>query len=161
MDDKRKKYFLIVIFASTILISSIFVFLNWAENDKNLDKKISQVCFGNNCFEAEIADKEDTRLRGLMFRERLDEDKGMLFVYESEDIYSFWMLNTLIPLDIIWLDKNKKVVFIKKDARPCGEEKDCLGINPQRPALYVLEINAGLSDKIGLSVGDRIEIIAR
>ncbi len=93
-----------------------------------------------------------------MFREKLDLDKGMLFIFEEEGEYSFWMKNTLIPLDIIWINKAKEVVFISGNTQPCQEEYSCSSINPGKNAKYVLEINAGIAEKIGLKVGDKITI---
>lgn len=91
-----------------------------------------------------------------MNREYLDPDKGMLFLFENEGIYNFWMKNTLIPLDIIWIDENKKAVFIKENAMPCNLE-DCEIFHPAQKAKYVLEINGGLSEKYGLKFGNEIK----
>jgi len=90
-----------------------------------------------------------------MFRKELAQNRGMLFIFEKEDIYPFWMKNTFIPLDIIWINADKEVVFLSKDNSPC-KEISCLSINPQRPAKYVLEVNAGAIDKIGLKLGDKL-----
>ena len=90
-----------------------------------------------------------------MFRKELAQNRGMLFIFEKEDIYPFWMKNTFIPLDIIWINADKEVVFLSKDNPPC-KEISCLSINPQRPAKYVLEVNAGAIDKIGLKLGDKL-----
>lgn len=103
-----------------------------------------------------IAKTSEERMLGLMYKERLDSNKGMIFIYNKEKKHSFWMKNTLIPLDIIWLNKSKHVVYISKNTQPC-KQNDCLSIKPDRRAIYVLEINADLSDKLGLSIGDLIE----
>jgi hypothetical protein len=116
------------------------------------------VCFKTNCFSVEIADTEAEREKGLMNRESLGENKGMLFVYAQAGIYSFWMKNTLIPLDIIWLDQNGKVVFIKQDAEPCGSGA-CPKISPDAAVRYVFEANAGVAKKMGLKIGDRLDFI--
>ena len=121
--------------------------------DSNQQMQESMICFGDDCFTVELASTPDEQSGGLMFREQMDEDRGMLFVFENEGVYPFWMKNTLIPLDIIWIDSNSKVVFISKDVQPC-KSVSCPTINPQASAMYVLEINAGLSDWMGLSVGD-------
>ncbi len=104
---------------------------------------------------AEIASTPREKARGLMFREKLAGDEGMLFIYQKEGIYQFWMKNTKIPLDIIWIDKDKKIVFIKKDARPCATSCELFssGINSK----YVLEVNSGFSEKNGLKIGDIAE----
>lgn len=125
--------------------------------DSNWQMQESRVCFESECFTAELAITPDEQSRGLMFREQMDEDRGMLFVFENEAIHSFWMKNTLIPLDIIWIDSSSKVVFISKGVQPC-KSVSCPTVNPGTNAKYVLEINAGVSDRIGLSVGDQVTI---
>jgi len=122
------------------------------EPKKNL--KINKVCINNNCFYVELAETQEERSRGLMYRETLDKDKGMLFIFDEEKEHSFWMKNTLIPLDIIWINKDKEVVDIKKNVQPCVEEK-CEIFKPSNKAKYVLELNAGQSDKTNIKIGDR------
>lgn len=120
----------------------------------------SRVWFENHCFEVEVVTTPQERARGLMFREHLDPDNGMLFIFDWEAVHPFWMKNTLIPLDIIWIDRNKEVVFISKDAQPC-EEEPCPTINPYKKAKYVLEVCGGTADKIGLEVGDKLKLDIR
>ena len=116
-----------------------------------------QVCFESNCFEVETSDNPLERTQGLMFRSSLDENKGMLFIFPESGLYSFWMKNTLIPLDIIWINKNLEVVDIKSDAQPCTTE-NCNSYSPSSEALYVLEINANLTNKYNINVRDKIEL---
>ena len=118
-------------------------------------KKIQKVCFNENCYSVELAQTDEQRQTGLMGREYLDKDMGMLFIYEDEGVYPFWMKNTLIPLDMIWIDKNATVARIIKNAEPCGKEY-CPSINPNKKAKYVLEINGGEADSIGLAEGSRV-----
>lgn len=143
-----KKFWVILFVIVVIIIAIAAVFFY---------KKTATVCFENNCFTIEIADNSATRESGLMYRENLKENKGMLFIFPKEDIYSFWMKNTLIPLDIIWINQNKEIVFISKNNQPC-ENNLCPLINPNIQAKYVLEINSGLSEKIGLKLGDEAKI---
>jgi len=116
----------------------------------------NSVCIKGACFRVEIAATADQRARGLMYRESLDYDRGMLFVYASEGLYQFWMKNTLIPLDIIWIGSDNRIVNIKRNAEPCGAVS-CPTINPGADSLHVLEINGGLSDALGFEVGDGVE----
>jgi uncharacterized membrane protein (UPF0127 family) len=104
----------------------------------------------------EVATTDETRMRGLQFRNSLSENQGMLFVFDHEDQYAFWMKDTLIPLDIIWLDYSKKVVYIEENAKPC-KIAPCPSYRPSANALYVLEVNAGYAQKIGLKKGDALE----
>jgi len=78
----------------------------------------------------------------------------MLFIFPEEGEYGFWMKNTLISLDIIWIDENQKIVHIEK-AEPCTEEP-CKVYRPTADAIYVLEINSGLTDKLNISIADEV-----
>lgn len=122
------------------------------EPKKNL--KVNKVCVNNNCFYVELAQTQEERSKGLMYREILDEDKGMLFIFDEEKEHSFWMKNTLIPLDIIWINKDKEIVHVEKNVQPCVEEK-CETFKSSNKAKYVLELNAGQSDKSSIKIGDR------
>ncbi|MDD5433132.1 MAG: DUF192 domain-containing protein [Candidatus Pacebacteria bacterium] len=115
----------------------------------------TKVCYGEHCFIAETAKTQAQRVRGLMFRKSLAKDRAMFFVFDSPGVHNFWMKNCLIPLDIIFLDENYKVVAIKPNNQPCQEGEECLSINPNVLAKYVLEINAGLASQIGLVVGSQ------
>lgn len=101
----------------------------------------------------EIADDEYKTQTGLMYREKMGELQGMLFVFPDEELRSFYMKNTYIPLDIIYIDANKKIVSFQKNAQPNNESS----LPSNVPAKYVLEINAGLADQWQLAVGDKIE----
>ena len=118
-------------------------------------KNQGKACFGENCFGVEVAKTPEELEYGLMFRQQLDKDRGMLFIFEKEDVYPFWMKNTLIPLDIIWINKENKIVFIKNNAEPCPQT-DCKFINPGIKANYVLEINSGIVESLDLKTGDNV-----
>ncbi len=145
-----KKYFVTGLLALSVLLVALLLVPISNDTDK--------VCFDRNCFKVEVVDTPETRAQGLMFREYLPADEGMLFIFEEEFIYPFWMKNTLIPLDMIWINSDFEVVHIYENAEPC-EEDPCPSIDPGVPALYVLEVNAGKAREIGLSVGDRAEFI--
>jgi uncharacterized membrane protein (UPF0127 family) len=117
--------------------------------------KQSSVRFEDHRFLVELATTPEQRARGMMFRQNLDEDKGMLFIFEEEEVQPFWMKNTYIYLDIIWIDRSRKVVFISRNTPPCTEEP-YRSINPRKKAKYVLELPGGTADKIGLDVGDKL-----
>ncbi len=110
-------------------------------------------------FSVEIADDNATRAQGLMFRDEMPEDHGMLFIFPNERPRSFWMKNTRIPLDIIYLDRDLRVVSISADTPPCRSRTGrCPNYPSDGPAKYVLEINGGLAAELGLEPGDRIEV---
>ena len=116
-----------------------------------------KVIINEKSFNVEIADNQIERSQGLMFRKELEENSGMLFLFESSGKHSFWMKNTLIPLDMIWIDENLEIVFIFENAQPC--EETCDSITPDKNAKYVLEINSGLVEKYNFKIGDEIKII--
>ncbi len=104
-------------------------------------------------FTVEIADTDATRARGLMFRTELAPDAGMLFDYHREQLTAFWMQNTLIPLDMIFISADGVVKTIHINARPM----DTTSIPSEVPVRFVLEMPGGRSEEIGLAVGDRVE----
>ncbi len=104
-------------------------------------------------FMVEIASTPQDRAVGLMYRDRLADDRGMLFTYKSAERRSFWMKNTLIPLDIIFIDTNAKVINIIAMATPGS----LAPLPSTSPAIAVLEIRGGLAAEIGIEPGDEIQ----
>ena len=102
-------------------------------------------------FRVEIVATPEARARGLMFRKRMAEDEGMIFVYPRPAPASFWMRNTLIPLDIIFADAKGRVLNVTR-AYPLDETP----VPSDGAAQFVLEINGGLAEKLGIEAGDRI-----
>ena len=152
---RKKHYFLAVVFVVAVffIVSHDFFLL---ENKEIKGNKINKLCIKDNCFDVEVADTLEKRETGLMFREQLASNSGMLFIFGKEDVYNFWMKNTLIPLDIIWIDKNNEIIFIKENVQPCKTEQ-CETFGPNEKALYILEINGGLAKEIGLKVGNEVK----
>lgn len=142
-----------IVFIAILLFIIISGLILMSKKNKNQ----GEVCFKGSCLNVELALTSQARERGLMFRENLDLDKGLLFVYEKEGEYSFWMKNVLFPLDIVWINENKEIVFISENTPPCSEDS-CPSIKPGKEAKYVLEINEGGSEKMGFVVGDKLEI---
>ena len=96
-------------------------------------------------------------LRGMMFRTSLAPDRGMLFVHVKPGLFGYWMYQTYIPLDIVWMDSSKHIVEIVPNAPPCKTEASkCLHFGGTQAAQYVLELAAGMAQKYGLRVGDEV-----
>jgi uncharacterized protein len=104
---------------------------------------------------AEVMVKDEDRAMGLMFRPSLPEDRGMLFVFEQLDFHGIWMKNCKFPIDILWLDEEKKVVHVAESVPPCKTET-CPVYQPLRRAAYVVEINAGQARREKAVVGSTI-----
>ena len=113
---------------------------------------------GQEKFIVEIADTFEKQVTGLMFRKTVAPDFGMLFVYKDDQTRSIWMKNTLVPLDIIYLDRDKFVVDMYLSAPPCKGEP-CETYPSRKPARYVLEIKAGRAKEMNLKSGDRVFFI--
>lgn len=101
----------------------------------------------------EVADDDAERARGLMFREELPADRGMLFLHEREEPQAYWMKNTKIPLDILYFDSQRRLVSQQRDVPPCSLGDGCPPYPSTGPARYVLELNAGQAARIGLQDG--------
>ena len=126
-------------------------FINASEKLINNSSIYPKYCsFSDFLFQLEVADTPEKQAVGLMHRKSLPTRNAMLFIFPFEKRSVFWMKNTYVALDIIWLNKNKKVVYIKKGALPLNTEYLVTPI----PAKYVLEINAGLADKLAIKIGD-------
>jgi uncharacterized protein len=129
----------------------IFIALGACSGGEN--RLVLHTAKGDFAFTVEIADDGKERAQGLMFRDRLAPDAGMLFDYFEEQETSFWMQNTLIPLDMIFIGADGVVKNIHVNAKPL----DTTGIPSGVPVRFVLEIPGGRSKEIGLAVGDRME----
>ncbi len=103
-------------------------------------------------FQVEIADEPSERSRGLMFRREMADNAGMLFDFGAEEPASFWMENTYIPLDMIFIKADGTVESIAERTTPLSRRS----VPSQGPVRYVLEINGGLSDELGIKPGDKV-----
>jgi uncharacterized protein len=119
-------------------------------------KAVDQVCFKEQCIFVEIADDDPERRRGLQHREGLPDKSGMLFVFEEMGTHSFWMKDTKISLDLIWLDPSRRIVHMEQQVEPCRNDP-CSSYTPLQKARYVLEVNAGKAQNMGLRVGEQLE----
>jgi hypothetical protein len=106
-------------------------------------------------FTIEIVEDEASREHGLMDRTSMDADHGMLFVFQDDAPRAFWMKNTKIPLDMLFFDADRKLVSVQRNVPPCVTER-CPAYSSGAPARYVLELNGGQAEKLGLASGDEL-----
>ena len=137
-----------------VFLAIVFVvFVYFTFKSKTVVKK---VVIGNITIEAEVADTAPKKIKGLMFRESLAEENGMLFLFDDDGYHAIWMMNMSFPIDIVWINSDYKIVDIVKDAQPC--KIFCPSYKPKEKARYVIEVNAGFTDKHSIKIGDKVKI---
>ncbi|WP_240125362.1 DUF192 domain-containing protein [Thermomonas alba] len=104
-------------------------------------------------YSVELAVDDAQRARGLMFRDAMAPDHGMLFIHEAQEPQAYWMKNTKIPLDILYFDNDRKLVAQQRNVPPCTLGDACPAYPSKAPARYVLELNAGQADQLKLQNG--------
>lgn len=141
-------------FLSAVLNKPSNLFLNSSIEKANVSDGIP-ILVSNKELRIEIADSEEKRNRGLGGRKSLPNNRGMLFLFETPALYSFWMADMRFPIDIIWIDENKKIIAISENISP---DTYPLSFSPSDPVKYVLEVNAGWTKKNEVEIGGFIEL---
>lgn len=118
--------------------------------------KTATLSLKNRTLVFEVVDTPETRMKGLGGRESLPEDAGMLFVFDTIDVHSFWMKDMLFPIDIIWLDSNFTVVHTEQNILPDTYPNV---FTPTEKALYVLEVNSGVLSELDIEKGTRLVVV--
>lgn len=145
-----KKTYLIIVLA----VLAIFAWLTIKPHILEQKSHTPQVEIGGKVIDVEIANTNAKRELGLSGHVPLADDQGMLFIFDKTAKYPFWMKDMLFPLDIIWISEDYKIVYIEKNAKINSFPNTFGG---QVEARYVLEVNAGFSDKNNLKIGDQIK----
>ena len=158
-----KPLIVIIGIAAVAAIVILFFILNNSKDDDNemhyyKFRKEGELTFtdttGNQLIkiDIEIADDEYQRQLGLMNRQSMEEMRGMLFIFSEERLQSFWMLNTLFSLDIIFIDSKKEIVTIHRNTKPLSEQS----YPSSKPSQYVLEVNSGFCERHNIKEGDKV-----
>lgn len=143
------------IFIFLLIIALICIFLTVYNALKKMNTAQFSFSQHNITLQVELAENPFQWSKGLMYKTSLDQDKGMLFIFPNETYRSFWMKNTKIPLDLIFISKDKKIVDIKENFLPCLQVS-CSYYKSNQPAKYVLEVNAGFVQKNQILIGEEI-----
>lgn len=147
---KNISFVIVIIFVITT------IFLLGHNVPKTALQDIKQVKLAGITLGVDLATTPEAKTQGLSGRASLEDDKGMLFVFDRPAKYSFWMKDMHFPLDIIWIGEDMHVIYIKKNALP---ELYPETYGPNDNAKYVLEVNSGFSQKNNLKVGDSVEFL--
>lgn len=176
--EKKPNYYLYVLVAVIAVVAGYFIYTSFFSNDipeyklstnktenynnpqEPMFKKQGELEFVNSKskkpvkkIDIEIADNEQKRMQGLMYRRSMNEDNGMLFIFPISEPQSFWMKNTIISLDIMFVNEKKEIIKIHKNTIPYSERS----YPSFKNAMYVVEVVAGFSDKYGITEGDKID----
>ncbi|MBI3984844.1 MAG: DUF192 domain-containing protein [Candidatus Levybacteria bacterium] len=144
--------FLAFVLLSTIFLSSV-IFMFFFNNQK------AYVVINGKYFNTEIAKTDKQKAVGLSKYNKIENNFGMLFPYQTEDYYSFWMKNMKFPIDIIYIRKNKISTIFKNVDFPKNQEEELIKYTPDEPSDLVFEINGGLSDKYNFKIGNNVKIV--
>jgi len=157
----------IILIILVIVLAGFFIYTKWPQNFSNslntavplpgtklpVDKFID-IKIGDKIIKTEVRDTDAGRTLGLSGHAPLAEGEGMLFIFDESLEYTFWMKDMLFPIDIIWIDANKKVIEVSENASP---ESYTNTFSPVSPAMYVLEVPAGTYSKNNIHQGDRVD----
>ena len=135
---------------------SCFIFAMFLVSLRNPPKLVAWVELGGQRYNVKVARTRKELEQGLMFRKHMPEKHGMLFIFPQEIELGFWMKNTLIPLDILYFDRQGVLVDQKRDTPPCTQDP-CRTYPSAKPTQYVLELNAGQAEILGMQPGDQIK----
>lgn len=144
------KKLIVVLFALIILFILII--------NLPLSKIVPSVTINNRTFVVDVAKTDEQKAKGLSVYNKLPLEKGMIFVFNTDDYYAFWMKDMKFPIDIIYIRKNKIVDIFKNVAPPKSRSETLPIIKPEKTADMVLEINAGLCQKYNFKIGDSVKI---
>ncbi|MFZ5946617.1 MAG: DUF192 domain-containing protein [Stygiobacter sp.] len=171
--SRKNKWIQIVVVIVLISFTALFVFSNFLKRNEVVNPQLEKAVSGKTVYsftkegelsfndqkgnlissiDIEIADTDEQRQLGLMFRDKMEETQGMLFIFDREAPQAFWMHNTILPLDIIYINSKMEIVHIVKNAKPFDDSS----LPSIKPAQFVVEVNAGYCEKFGLKEGDKI-----
>ena len=142
-----------IIAVAVILIGAI---ASYAPAENKIAEKTAITFADGTKITAEIADEPEEHETGLSNRDGLGTNDGMLFVFDYEDHWGFWMVDMRFPLDMVWVNSQNKIVYIQKNAQPCDE--GCDTYVPTTAAKYVIEVNSGFANKHNMKIGDEVVI---
>ena len=161
MQNKKLLFIVLGVITIILLIGGAFAYINFTRSASQktpiIQSLTKEVVVGGKTLTVEVADSRGEQTRGLKNRKSLDENSGMLFVFGQSNVYAFWMKDTLIPLDMIFISEDKKIVNVRENVQPC-ESDPCDKIIPESPVKYVIEVNGGWASRNNVGVGDSVEI---
>jgi len=155
INKKNLFSFFILIIVSVFVLFCFFSHKNVSESVLNTEN-INFVKIGEQKIKVEIAFTPENQEKGLSGREKIGENEGMLFVFENSSKHFFWMKDMNFPIDIIWINEEKKIVFLKENVSPDTFPET---FSSEKDSKYVLEVMAGFSQKNNLEEGETVQFL--
>ena len=148
-----------IILGSMVIVLVILGIVFFDKSNEIKEKKFQTIKINDIFLNVEIADTDKERIKGLSGRKNLEENKGLLFVFDTEGYHGIWMKDMNFNIDIAWLDKNKKIIHIEKNVSPKTYPKVFYAFEEEKPilSLYVLETKSDFFEKANIKVGDLFE----
>ncbi|MDF0682058.1 MAG: DUF192 domain-containing protein [Candidatus Nitrosocosmicus sp.] len=140
-----------------LLCSIGYIEIESVQGQQQEQNKTALVSLGGVNVTASLSTTPDSQSKGLSIKDSLNENEGMLFIFDSPQKYSFWMKDMKFPIDIIWINSTGNIVHIEKNLSPCYLLLPCPSYAPNNDSLYVLEVASNFTNKFGVSVGDSVE----
>jgi len=157
INKNKNKKILVLFFSILVFISIFFLFhRNIIESKLKKIENINFVEIGGQKIKIEIAYTPEMQEKGLSGRKEIKENEGMLFIFKNSGKYPFWMKDMNFPIDIIWLDQDKKIIFFKENVLPNTFPETFVS---EKEAKYVLEVISGFSQKNNLKIGEIVEFL--
>ena len=149
--------FLCLVLFLVLLSSLAYKEIENIQGQQQEQNQTALVSVGGAKIMAILSTTPDSQSKGLAIKDNLNENEGMLFVFDSPQKYSFWMKDMKFPIDIIWINSTGQIVHIEKNLPPCVLLLPCPSYAPNDNSMYVLEVVSNFTNKYGVSVGDSVD----
>ncbi len=148
--------YVVSIFSLPFLFNMDFDKIVYAQNEENKINS-SSVTIKNLNINVDLAQTSDQQAKGLSIKNTLNENEGMLFIFDTLKKHSFWMKDMKFPIDIIWINSNHEIVYIEKNIQPCIFFPICTSYSPPEDSKYVLEVTSNYTTKNNINIGDDVD----
>jgi len=150
----------VTIFA--VLIGIVGMMLIQDSKLSNVELHMGLISIDDILIEVSIANNNSEYIQGMMFKDQLNKNEGMFFIFDNSTIHKIWTLNMQFPIDIIWFDENKHIIHIEENIQPCKsviENILCDKNGPEIPSKYILEVNQGFINKFNINENSQLVIL--
>lgn len=149
-------WFQCLVFSLVLLFPILYDEFGSALAQQKEQNETALVSVGGKNLTAALSTTPKSQSEGLAIKDSINQNEGMLFIFESPQKYSFWMKDMKFPIDILWMDSSGKIVHIEKNLQPCIFLLPCPSYSPPEDSLYVLEVISNFTNKFDINIGDKV-----